>query len=49
MQLLIIPLSQAFQKLPKTIEPLPPKVNIERATAICLQIKYIKKIGAILV
>ena len=25
----------AYQKLPKTIEPPPSKVNIEQATAIC--------------
>ena len=37
MQLLMVPLSQAYQKLSKTIEPPPPKVNIERATAICLK------------
>ena len=37
MQLLMVPLSQAYQKLPKTIEPPPSKVNIEQATAICLK------------
>ena len=40
MQLLKVPLSWVYQKLPKTIEP-PPKVNIEQATAICL--KKLKK------
>ena len=34
--LLIVPLSQAYQKLPKTVEP-PSKVNVEQATAICLK------------
>ena len=40
MQLLMLLLSQAYQKLRKTIETPPPKVNIERATAICLQKKF---------
>ena len=36
MQLLMVPLSWAYQKLPKTIEA-PSKGNIEWATAICLK------------
>merc|ERR1712059_241793 len=36
MQLLMVPLSQAYQKLRKTLETPPSKLNIEQATAICL-------------
>ena len=40
----MVPLSWADQKLPKTIETLPSKVNIEQATAIYLkQKKYPRK------
>ena len=38
----MVSLSQADHKLPKTIETPQSKVNIERATAICLQKKFQK-------
>ena len=52
MQLLMVPLSLAYQKLAKTIEPPPSKVNIERATAISLKQnlvfpKYLKNLESI--
>ena len=42
MQLLSVSLSHAYQKLPKQLNP-PSKVNIEQATAICLNKSFSPK------